>query len=776
MRIKEFFVKRYGPLQDKHHTMLHNFNLFFGKNDVGKTLTIDALVKLLLGRNIREFVNIDRVEEKPEGYVIIEDNEGKECKLPEKGNLAEVVDLTASECRNIFIIRNSDLSLHHESEFYTNVTDKLTGLRTEDISSVKKKLQELGRLTRADSTAGLSDREDFGNIKSKVETAHKVLEKIDNFQRLIKEERFDELEEESVRQKEQIERTEQEIERLEDARKREKYEKGKEASDKLKKALEGLKELDVYNEDDEQLWRDRERDIQNYKEEREKLIAKLGENEKELKETEKKFRDKKRDFQVSEDRKKRLDDVRGELNLYENKRKEWAQREQKSRFWCRLGIISGILLGISLLGLILRPSVLFYIWSPLFFVLAIVLLIPKFQFERDKAWLAAAFERISLTLSKFELSADTMEGINANIQKFEEQHRKKDDEMREIMRRRENLEERTVELQNRTIPDEEKKIKVAQGQIDTMRRKSRVESWEDYSKKFKLKQQHDKTVGEERGILVSLLGTKGETLQENITYWIQEIKALEQYKDKFQEAKYDEGTVSTLKEQKSALEAKLINLNAKMVEIRKHLEEIEREANKILQLEADYLHCKTSVDLDGVKDKLQRFINHAESNKENVLRIMTIFEEMEMEEKERVSELFGKDSSVSRYFSDITGGLYDEVLFDQEAETIGVRRKDGLVLEVEKLSGGAYDQLYLALRLALGEKILQGEKGFFIMDDPFIKADPDRLQRQMEMISRISEWGWQVLYFSAKGEIKDILKEHIASGAIHYTEIRGIYQ
>jgi len=61
------------------------------------------------------------------------------------------------------------------------------------------------------------------------------------------------------------------------------------------------------------------------------------------------------------------------------------------------------------------------------------------------------------------------------------------------------------------------------------------------------------------------------------------------------------------------------------------------------------------------------------------------------------------------------------------------------------------------------------------MDDPFIKADPDRLRRQIETLNKISELGWQVIYFSAKGEIKDTLKEDIEKGDINYIEVQGIF-
>ena len=93
----------------------------------------------------------------------------------------------------------------------------------------------------------------------------------------------------------------------------------------------------------------------------------------------------------------------------------------------------------------------------------------------------------------------------------------------------------------------------------------------------------------------------------------------------------------------------------------------------------------------------------------------------------------------------------------------------------EKLSGGTYDQLYFSIRLALGEKLLKGKKGFFIMDDPFVKADLDRVQRQIEMLKKISKLGWQVIYFSAKKEIKDVLKEDIDHSAVNYIQLQGVF-
>jgi len=232
--------------------------------------------------------------------------------------------------------------------------------------------------------------------------------------------------------------------------------------------------------------------------------------------------------------------------------------------------------------------------------------------------------------------------------------------------------------------------------------------------------------------------------------------------------------ISKMEKDGRACEEKYNDLTGKMRDLQKELEDVERETNKIIELDTGFLYCRTSVDLNAIREKLQEFIDSTDDNKDTVLKVIEIFEEIGVEEKGKVSELFGKKSDISGYFNKITGGVYEEVLFNRETERIEVKRKDGTILHAEKLSGGAYDQLYLSIRLVLGEKILKGKKGFFIMDDPFIKADTDRLHRQLEMLMKISELGWQVIYFSAKGEVIDVLNEGIKKGLINYVELQGI--
>jgi uncharacterized protein YhaN len=298
---------------------------------------------------------------------------------------------------------------------------------------------------------------------------------------------------------------------------------------------------------------------------------------------------------------------------------------------------------------------------------------------------------------------------------------------------------------------------------------------EEYTEKLKSKWELERSIEEKKSVLKSHFEEKSKKLEENISYWDEEIGDLEKYTDKAKDIKHSETDASKLEKKKQEFEEKLKKINGRMVSLQKEMEEVQRKVNEILRLEEEYLYCTTSVDLEAVKDKLKGFIDENESNKCNVLEIMKIFEEIEAEEKEKISELFGKESPISKYFNEITGGLYEEVKFNQETGEIEVKRRDGKILVAEKLSGGAYDQLYFSIRLALGEKLLKGKKGFFIMDDPFVKADPDRLQRQIETLKKISELGWQVMYFSAKGEINDVFKGDIDSGTINYIKLQGIF-
>ena len=399
----------------------------------------------------------------------------------------------------------------------------------------------------------------------------------------------------------------------------------------------------------------------------------------------------------------------------------------------------------------------------------------KFSIIKDRAWLAGKFERSRLDAAGLGLTGQNIEEVQFSITRLQEEYSKKQKELEEAQRQV-ALSVNDIERLTKTdIPDVQEKIEKATGQIQNVIRKVGLQTLQEYQQKLQLKSDHEISRGTQIQLLQTHFDSKGEELEENLPYWLGEIEALREFENEARDTTYDRNTVTRLEREKEELEGKESDFEDKNNKLRDQLRDIERKANAgIVQLEGEYLHCATSVDLQAIRDKVLEFVVEVERQKERALTAIRIFEELEREEEEKVASLFGEDSPISKHFSEITGGAYDRVefVFDEERK-VQVRRKDGSMLDVAKLSGGAYDQLYLSIRLALGEKLLGG-KGFFIMDDPFIKADKERLQRQLDILKRISESGWQIIYFTAKDEVRDALQQDIKGGKVDLIPLRGM--
>ena len=755
---------RYGPLPNTGKIEMGNFNLLFGKNEDGKTLTIDALVRFLLGKNVKDFEDINRVNENPEGYAVLEEDGGNEIKLPEKGDLTNFADLTPSECRNIFIIRDSDLSISSESDFYTSITDRLIGLRTNELSKIRDNLLDLGKLT-----PGFTIRDKKGEkLKTNIDRAEKLIQYIEPILGQMEEEGFENLENDYVHHLECINQIKSQIDSLEDARKREKYEKGKEALNAIRNAQDSHENLKIYDETKEQEWRDSERNIGLFQIDLTALNDNLSALEEDFVSLDKELNEKNIEFQILRDKKTQIDDeIKPNLKNLQEKQVEVVLQEEKDGFITKTIIVSLIFLGISLFGIIIdRLISLFYISGVIFLILTFISGYYKFQIIQSRSRLEAMFERIKLNASKFNFIIESIEDLFKNVQNFDDSYNINNAELQEITRKNNAKSEKINEIINTKIPEMKTRIENEDSKIITIKMDSGKETLLDYSGKIKQKQETEGIIREQNAILTNIFE------DENILLWEKEIESLEKFSDKAVDVKYNEELVSKFNERKQEYEDKIGTIKDKISLFESNMDYVEREGINILK--NGPLFCKTSSDLSNIKMKLKDFIEYYESNRENIMDTMDIFTEIEAEEKEKVSGLFGVDSPISKYFHEITDGLYEEVLYNQEEGKIEVRRRDGVILQAEKLSGGAYDQLYLSIRLALGEKLLKGKKGFFIMDDPFVKADSDRLKRLIKMLERISDWGWQIIYFSAKDEIKDILKENIDNGEVNYVVVKGI--
>ena len=158
MRIKSIRIDRYGPLMGFSRTHLGDFTVVYGPNEYGKTLLIDALIKLLFRKEFNRIAkylgNIQRVPDPPEGQLIL-DAKGSQLTIAQGESISDHMDIDPQSFRHIFVVRDSDLSIVDDEKFYARLSERLAGLQTSEIDRIKRIIQQKGRLSQSRSAASI---------------------------------------------------------------------------------------------------------------------------------------------------------------------------------------------------------------------------------------------------------------------------------------------------------------------------------------------------------------------------------------------------------------------------------------------------------------------------------------------------------------------------------------------------------------------------------------------------------------------------------------------
>ena len=109
-------------------------------------------------------------------------------------------------------------------------------------------------------------------------------------------------------------------------------------------------------------------------------------------------------------------------------------------------------------------------------------------------------------------------------------------------------------------------------------------------------------------------------------------------------------------------------------------------------------------------------------------------------------------------FSRLTDGRYDRLTLDETLSAQARRQGDTLAHDALYLSGGAYDQLYLALRLAICELALPEGECPIVLDDALCSFDDERCALALGVLREIAEKR-QVLLFTCHGREAEMLKD-----------------
>ncbi len=772
MKIIELSLRGCQPLPDKKHSFKPGFNLIFGSNERGKSLTIDALTKLLLGKSSQHFPDIDRGIDDPAQYgsyvrlTVTENSQTQTVQLQGKKTLTDLTGLTADECQNLFLIRNSNLSigrnLAEQDQFYTDVTDKLTGLKTQEIQQVKQQLRDMAQIT--DNTNQFRSRDKNLQLGERLEEAEQLLSKQGQLYQLLKQDKkhhWSDLETKMMELNKELDSTRQQLKQLTIARQHQQYQD-------LSGKLEQWQELDEQLKSFSQI---RQQQLDDYRSAQQQL-DRVKQDQQELK-------------KEIEDKQQQLSDIKEQLDQVEQKLQQQTEPNQKlkhniqpeltalskkiARFeavkikpWV-VGLIAGssILLAL-ILAYLFQPHTILILLIIIFSVSTIAGTVKYLLYMKQEQQLKQEKEELKLNLAQYNISGDQIEHILQQTYQFTQDYE-------QLARRQASLKAKAEQLQSDLDQLKQKLSSLKdkqQGQetIEKIQIKAQIKDLAELITKLQQKQDLLSKQQQLTAVINDKLGKPPSTTQA-LSYWQEQIKPppSQDLDSVSEQGEYDAQQEQTLRQKQKNLQIKINQLQNKLSTFHNQLRDIQHEINHVLKDRSEPLLCQSATDLKQAQQELTNFIKHHQQQRQQALDLIEVLNQIEASEKQKVSQLFGQDSVIDDHFAGFTNNRYDQVKFNQDTSQIMVRlTKEKTWLTADKLSAGAYDQLYFAIRLGLGQKLLNDQPGFFILDDPFLKADQQRLTKQLQMLFKFAQQGWQILYFSAKNEIKDYVQSQPA--------------
>ncbi|NQE44886.1 hypothetical protein C5S31_02525, partial [ANME-1 cluster archaeon GoMg2] len=118
------------------------------------------------------------------------------------------------------------------------------------------------------------------------------------------------------------------------------------------------------------------------------------------------------------------------------------------------------------------------------------------------------------------------------------------------------------------------------------------------------------------------------------------------------------------------------------------------------------------------------------------------------------------------FFSKMTLGRYSRIFAPLDEAKIYVEDKDGRRKDIQNLSRGTAEQLYLSLRFGfIREFSKRAESLPIVFDDILVNFDPERFQAAGEAIQELAKTN-QILYFTCHPESVNLLTKIIQDSTV----------
>ena len=167
----------------------------------------------------------------------------------------------------------------------------------------------------------------------------------------------------------------------------------------------------------------------------------------------------------------------------------------------------------------------------------------------------------------------------------------------------------------------------------------------------------------------------------------------------------------------------------------------------------------TDMDVNGYIKDLKAKIKEYENDQEAINYAIDIFEDISKETHSHAAPELNQ--KIGHCLQKITN-KYSTVKVDNQLQVKIEDPVSGRLLNINELSAGTMDQLYLALRFSVGDALELNQKMPFILDDPFVQYDFIRKSEAIKFLNTLSA-GRQVLLFTCSSDEKQILDK------LHYT-------
>ncbi|GIM29181.1 hypothetical protein CPJCM30710_18470 [Clostridium polyendosporum] len=202
-------------------------------------------------------------------------------------------------------------------------------------------------------------------------------------------------------------------------------------------------------------------------------------------------------------------------------------------------------------------------------------------------------------------------------------------------------------------------------------------------------------------------------------------------------------------ENEEDIERELKEKNEERLECEKRIKDVEHSIkNKFLGRRKLYV---IEEDLEQVRTEIKE--------NEQILMALNIAQETMNEAFKEIQKSFGPllNKKVAEHLQALTDMRYNEVKVSESYEVRVTDQEGHNLLHVDYLSNGAWDQVYLSLRLALIDLIFSDKMVPIILDDAFVQYDDERIKRVLEELYKISK-NKQIIIFSCQKREMEFLE------------------